>query len=69
MKLTGMNTAIITSVIDTIAPLSSLIASIDALLGGSVPLIEFGVDSLHDDDRVIDDDCDRKHHSATASAS
>ena len=31
MKLTGMNTAIITSVIDTIAPLSSLIASIDAL--------------------------------------
>ena len=33
------------------------------LAGGSVPLIEFGVDSLHDDDRVIDDDCDRKHHS------
>ena len=33
MKLTGMNTAIITRVIDTIAPEISLIASIDAFNG------------------------------------
>ena len=31
MKLTGMNTAIITKVIETIAPPNSLIASIEAL--------------------------------------
>lgn len=63
MKLTGMNTAIITSVIDTDRS-AQLAHRVDRrLAGGSVPLIEFGVDSLHDDDRVIDDDCDRKHHS------
>ncbi len=34
------------------------------LSGRSVPLVELGMDTLDDDDRVIDDDCDRKHHSA-----
>ena len=37
MKLTGMNTAIITSVIETIAPPSSLIASIEAFLADLYP--------------------------------
>ena len=32
MKLTGMNTAIMTSVMDTMAPPSSLMASMEAFL-------------------------------------
>ena len=63
MKLTGINTDIITNVIETIAPPNSLMASIDAVTARFISLVELGMDPLDDDYRIIDHNRNGKHHS------